>query len=160
VWIRGAQWDTSGYVRLHVELDADTDEKPTLWTWSASNGEATRTQTVNSEKALKKGTLTTDFHHKVWNDIVKKVNDILVYQGFAWNGRYASYDKTRMTSDSDNKCLTAVRYNSVVYNIDRFIRNIPGDYFSGLSTVEQGDAVFASHITQLTEEINRWIPAL
>ena len=155
VWIRAGQWGTVGNVKLVAELE--TPSFP-IWTWDYSNGSATDVETRSSYQALKTNTPTTDFSYKVWNDIVSKVSAILDYQDDGWDITYATFANTKMTS-SDKK-LTAVRYNSVVKNIDWFIKNTGHSNGTGIQFVKSGDAVFSSHITQLTEEINRWIPEL
>lgn len=155
VWIRGANWDTSGSGRFVVE-NASTSVP--IWTWYYSNGSATDVETRDSYEALKTGTPTTDFSYKVWNDIVSKVSAILDYQDDGWDRTYATLTNTKM-STSDKK-LTAVRYNSVVKNIDWFIKNTGHSNGTGIPFVDPGDVVFCSHITQLTDEINRWIPEL
>lgn len=154
VWVRGINEYTSGSTQLVIENTPTSNIAP--WSWEFSNGDATDDETWNSGKALVTDTPTKNFSYKVWNDIVSKVSTILDYQDDVWDGKYATFRNTKMTTS--NKYLTAVRYNSVVHNIDCFIKNIKSSYGTGIVFVNTDDVVFPSHITWLTEEINTWLP--
>lgn len=160
VWVRGNDEYTSGSTQLVIENTPTSNIAP--WSWYGSNGDADEDETFDSYNALKEGTPTINFLYKVWNDIVSKVSTILDYQGVGWDGTYASFRNTKMSSS--NNYLTAVRYNSVVHNIDRFVRKI-GDvygenYYSNLPFYNPEDPVMPQYITNLTNEINYWLEAL
>lgn len=136
---------------ITVELDtsAETDAASIdPWSWSASNGSASASQTKAAYSAIRNKGSLSDFSYLVWNDMVDKVKEILDATGDIWNSRFASYSATRMSS-SDKK-LTATRFNSLRYNIG--LR-----YSTGIDTVYSGDIVYGWYFTTLANCINNWI---
>lgn len=118
------------------------------WSWSASNGTATASQTKTAYDALiNKGALS-DFSYRVWNDMCSKVIEIENAAGLTWSTKYASYADTKMSSS--DKVLTATRFNSLRYNIGR-------SYSTGIDEVASGDTVYAWYITTLARCMNEWI---
>jgi hypothetical protein len=132
------------------------------WDWFSSNGSADGQETINSLLALISGTPTTDFSHRVWNDIVNKVYDMLEYRELTWEGKdntdYYTYSSTKMTSS--NKKLFAKRYNTLLRNFKNVIKDIGSNYDTYLSYVNRGDVVYPYHILNFTDEINYWIDGL
>ena len=118
------------------------------WSWSASNGTATASQTKTAYDALiNKGALS-DFSYRVWNDMCSKVIEIENAAGLTWSTKYASYADTKMSSS--DKVLTATRFNSLRYNIGR-------SYSTGIDEVASGDTVYAWYFTTLARCMNEWI---
>ena len=118
------------------------------WSWSASNGTATASQTKTTYDALiNKGALS-DFSYRVWNDMCSKVIEIENAAGLTWSTKYASYADTKMSSS--DKVLTATRFNSLRYNIGR-------SYSTGIDEVASGDTVYAWYFTTLARCMNEWI---
>lgn len=127
-------------------------EEPVVpkWSWFESNGSATSLQTTTAFSALRHQKPTTEFSHKVWNDMVDKVWEILSATDGEWDtngGKYLTYEKTRM-SPSD-RTLTAARFNSLRYNVG---------YLYG--EVKPGDPVRGTYFIEITNTMNKWIDTL
>lgn len=120
------------------------------WSWSQSNGEASRSQTTSAYNAITNQGLLSDFSYKVWNDMVQKVNDILYEFGYDWDGTYLSYGRTKMSSS--DKEMTSDRFNSLRYNIGIH-------YSTGLNVhdLDTGKPVMGWYFTRLTDCMNDWI---
>lgn len=118
------------------------------WSWSASNGSATASQTSAAYSAVNNKGKTSAFSYLVWNDMVDKVKAILDAIGESWNSSFASYSNTRMSSSDKN--MTAVRFNSLRYNIG--LR-----YSTGITTRSKGDVIYGSYFITLASCINGWI---
>lgn len=118
------------------------------WSWTASNGYASSTQTRNAYYAVTGNGSLSDFSYLVWNDMVDKVYEIMQAEGGWWDNQFASYTATKMSSG--DKALTARRFNSLRYNIGRH-------YSTGINTVSPGETVYGWYFTQLANCINRWI---
>lgn len=118
------------------------------WSWDVSNGESTDEQTRKAYTAIKNEGHFGDFSYRVWNDMCKKVNDILYATGEQWDSRYATYASTKMSSS--DKILTAQRFNSLRYNIG-------SHYGTGITEVKQGDTVKGEYFITLANSINGWI---
>ena len=118
------------------------------WSWTSSNGSATDEETQAAYYAIMKKGLTSQFSHRVWNDMVNKVKAVLDRIGNPWNATYATHADTLM-SDSDT-VLTATRFNS--------LRHAIGIYYStGISEVAKGDPVLGSYFIILANSLNGWI---
>lgn len=126
------------------------------WSWVMSNGLSTANQTQAAYTALTNKGLTSDMSYLVWNDMVNKVNDMIsglpAYSGLSWMSTYASYNNTLMSTS--NKSITAVRYNSLVCNINAMI-NALGFGGTNLSYVKTGDSVLGSYFVTLATRINQ-----
>ena len=128
-----------------------TTPKPEIeyWSWTYSNGTATDAQTSTAYAAvIGKGKLS-DFSYKVWNDMVEKVSEVLVAKGYSnWNDYYTTKANTLMSST--DKDLTALRFNSLRYNIG-------AHYSTGVGEVHRNDIVYGSYFVDLMEALNNWI---
>lgn len=83
-----------------------------------------------------------------------KVKEVLDATGGSWDSTYASLSATKMTSSS--KTLTAKRFNSLRYNIQKNV-------YVNASTVPAattGDIVYGSYFTYLMNRVNVWINSL
>lgn len=118
------------------------------WSWSSSNGTASASQTKAAYTALTNNGSTSDFSYLVWNDMCSKVIEIENAAGLTWSAKYASYADTKMSSS--DKVLTAIRFNSLRYNIGR-------SYSTGINEVASGDTVYAWYFTTLARCMNEWI---
>lgn len=147
LWVRYYSTSTSGYIDLYID---PPEALPTVdaWSWTTSNGSASATLTRNAYNAVTGKTAVTNFSYLVWNDMVDKVKEICDALGYGWDSSYATYSNTRMTSS--NKTLTAVKFNSLRYNIGKW-------YSTGISEVSPGDEVLGSYFTTLATRINSWI---
>lgn len=117
-----------------------------LWSWTSSNGVATASQTIKAYTAIKNNGYVRDFNHRVWNDLVSKLNEYIVkYQESTWNGRILSLTATKMT-ESD-KTLTAKRFNSLRDEMNSWFDT---DY----PMVSKGDEVIGSYFTEIVERLN------
>ncbi len=128
-----------------------THSHVSLWDWEISNGSATAEQTLQAKNAVYYKTAPENFNYKVWNDLVDKVLDILWEIGALWQIRYAGSANTKM-SPSD-KVLTAVRFNSLIYNIEFHC----GGININIPSVSQGDKVYGRYLLRIAECINDWI---
>ena len=115
------------------------------WSWTSANSsnnpshtaEATASQTTAARDACQNKTAISNFKYQVWNDLVYKVSEARVVGGHSsWDTNYATMANTLMTSS--DKVLTAVRYNSLLYNISS-IYSVPSANI--IPTVSTGDPV-------------------
>lgn len=134
---------------VRLSTSATTEENSVdPWSWNKSNGNASAAQTQAAYNAVRnKGSLSS-FSYLVWNDMVDKVAEILDANGDSWNSRFASYSATKMSGG--DKTLTAVRFNSLRYNIGLH-------YSTGIDTVARGNTVYGWYFTHLADCINNWI---
>ena len=111
---------TNTYLYIEPVVSVSRDEIAD-WDWSISNcGNATARQTSNSYNALYTGSPTTDFHHGVWNDFVDKIYEVLSALGESWQTSYGSMNLTTKSGTyirSSPYTLTALKYNTLIYNI-------------------------------------------
>ena len=130
----------------------DTLETQTVgvrsWSWSnRSGGDATLDEIKDAKEAIDNHGRTSSFSHLVWNDLVNKVNECKHASGVLWNNKYTTYGNTLMEDDT---VLTALRFNSLRYNIDIHEE-------TGINEVFAGDIVYGHYFTDLTDAMNSWI---
>lgn len=118
------------------------------WDWSASNGSATANQTVVAYDVISNKGNTAEFSYKVWNDLVDKVVEVYDAIEGSWNTKYLTWKATRM--QSDDRILTADRFNSLRYNIGINVS-------TGIDEVSRGDPVMGWYFERLTNRLNEWI---
>lgn len=122
------------------------------WGWGQSNGSATESATEAAREALRNNGATTDFSHKVWNDMVNKIQEINDYFSYEWDSFYLSYEDTIMdTRVTSDRILTANRFNSLVYNIALLL---PAGDELRVSYVAQGQIVEGTFFINLARNIN------
>lgn len=143
-----ATGDTSySYNILSSDISFHTLAPVTIdpWNWTSANSsnnpshtaEATASQTTAARDACQNKTAISNFKYQVWNDLVYKVSEARVVGGYSfWDTNYATMANTLMTSS--DKVLTAVRYNSLLYNISS-IYSVPSANI--IPTVSTGDPV-------------------
>jgi hypothetical protein len=153
IWMRKVFYDTGGYVTLNISEVEEVINPIKKWSWSASNGSATKDETVAAFNAVSGNGSTRDFSHDVWNDMVDKVKEILTRLGLPWNEYHDTYENTKMTSAPYE--LTAQRFNSLRYNIGSIYVN-----GSGIEEVDSGDTVYGWYFTTLASRMNDWIDTL
>ena len=85
-----------------------------LWTWNDSNGSATKAETMAAYSAITNNGQVSEFSYKVWNDLVAKINEIILSIKPEWISTYGSYVNTQMSEQ--DKELTANRFNAAVTN--------------------------------------------
>uniref|UniRef100_UPI0025D13408 hypothetical protein n=1 Tax=Pseudobutyrivibrio sp. TaxID=2014367 RepID=UPI0025D13408 len=126
------------------------------WSWTASNGNATSTQTRNAYNAISNRGLLTDFSYLVWNDLVDKTKEAIEAHGGSWytsgGGKtYLSYANTKMTTS--NKNMTAARFNALRFNIGSRIS-------TGITDRTTGDIINGSYFITLAQKLNDYIATL
>lgn len=148
LWARLYDIEDTGTTTIYVQPPAIEIDP---WDWSASNGNATTSQTKAAYTAITSGGNVSNFSYQVWNDLVNKVVEVKTEVGADWNVKYLSQSATLMTSS--DKTLTAARFNSLRYNI--------GIHEStGLNDVFTGDKVYGWYFTALTKALNLWIDSV
>lgn len=150
VWVCESYGESTGTIELYVQPPEKTISI-TKWSWTASNGNASASQTQAAYSAVVNKTAVTNFSYLVWNDLCDKVKEILDATGGSWDSTYATYANTKMTSS--NKTLTATKFNSLRYNIG-------SHYSTGIADVASNDDVLGSYFTKLASCINGWIDTL
>lgn len=86
----------------------------------------------------------------VWNDIVNKVNELIIATnatGYGWDSGYATLSGTYVYS---GESLSAVKFNSLRNNL-HFVRN------TGIGKVNAGDPILPSYFITITNTINNAI---
>lgn len=156
IWLKNLEVTSYGTVTLSVS-DIEEEEQPAVakWDWNKSNGSASDSETKDAYWAAEFKGATTDFSHKVWNDMCRKVKEIREAIGEVWNEYYATYAETLMTAPGADGYyeLTAKMYNSLRYNVGSL-------YGTGISEVKAGYDVKGSHFTVLVARMNDWIDSL
>ena len=150
IWVCESYGESTGTIELYVQPPEKTISI-TKWSWTASNGNASASQTQAAYSAVVDKTAVTNFSYLVWNDLCDKVKEILDATGGSWDSTYATYANTKMTSS--NKTLTATKFNSLRYNIG-------SHYSTGIADVAPNDDVLGSYFTKLASCINGWIDTL
>lgn len=150
LWVRGCFGTEQGQPILHV-VPPTSGTSVSKWSWTSSNGSASATETSAAYNAVLYKQITTNFSHKVWNDLVDKVNAILVAKGLSWDTYYATLSSTKVNSTPYE--LTAVKFNSLRNNLDFA-------YTTGISKVNSGDDVLGSYFITLAQSINNAIDNL
>lgn len=144
-------WDDAPYsIKNKINITVKSN-KPALWSWSASNGSATTSQTQSAYTAITNKTATTNFSYLVWNDMVDKVKAALDCVGESWDSTYATYENTKMSSS--DKILTATRFNSLRFNIG-------SHEATGIADKSKDEYVYGEYFTILTDKLNTWINSI
>ena len=135
------------------------------WSWTSSNGSATTTQTKRAYTAITSQGKLTDFSYLVWNDMVDKAVEILEASGKTWLTRnsntgatYATAANTRMSS-SDRK-MTALRFNSLKFQIGNKVGTGTTSYPSGIQDVKSGDKILGEYFVIFGNKLNDWIDSV
>ena len=129
-----------------------------LWSWTATNGSfnasaaatATLAQLNDAYTAITQHGKTTAFSWRVFNDLCHWVADLISEAGGTWSGNYAVLSATYMSSN--DKALTAIRWNSLSYNAQR-AGSALGKTISFIAR-NKGDAVLGSYFTALVSNLN------
>lgn len=121
-----------------------------LWSWRLSNGKASPVQTQTAHKAIKEHGPTTDFSHLVWDDLVAKINEVVMASGHLWDNTsgYGTYSETLLSGPG--RAMTAKRFNAARYNVGRI-------YQTGIAEVHTGDPMLGSYFITLAAKLNEWI---
>lgn len=146
----------------NIEDSFQTEEIPVLpWTWDDCQtiegdvGEASDLETMSAYSAITKQMETTEFSYKVWNDLCAKTREVRGARGgtSSWRSDFLSYSDTSMYSN--DKILTAERFNSLRINIGSMqdVSSIP-------YPVIKGGEVYGSYFITLTNALNREIANL
>lgn len=127
-----------------------------LWSWSESNGLASREQTSEAYQAAITQGLVANYSHLVWDDFVRLLKNALDEVGLPWLNTYGSYSNTLVGEIYGS--LTAQRFNAVVQNI-RYPywtwEGFPGSYgYLGRQAVRSGDTVYGLYMTELAKYLN------
>lgn len=159
VWVSGSSGSDTGQTTLHIvppsKPTTDTMEK---WSWNASNGSASATQTSNAYNAIVNRKATTNFSHIVWNDMVDKVKELTENSSGYWDTSYASYANTKMNSSPYK--LTATIFNSLRNNLEVVGDSLSLGYRTDIGKVEPGERVKGDYFLTLAGYINACIDKL
>ncbi len=123
VWDGG--WDDAPY-SLKTSITVNLKTKPVPWYWTQSNGLASAAQTSAAHSACVNKEYTKNFSFEVWNDLVNKVQEFLVYTERAtWSigsNNYGYSPSTIYTSLLANAKMTAsdTKLYALKFNILRF----------------------------------------
>ena len=139
---------------VNLDTTAETESKSVApWSWSQSNGNASAAQTQKAYSAITSKGSTGDFSYLVWNDLVDKVNELVVASSGGWNSDYANLSATKMNSSI--KEMTATRFNSLRHNMAKY-----RTFSSWIPIVSRGDTVYGSYFVNIVNEINSWVNSL
>ena len=124
--------------------------KSLYWSWETSNGSATDSQTQAAYYAIANNGKLTDFSYLVWNDMCDFILTVMQTKGHSWIDYIygLTFNETLMTSD--DKYMTAARFNSLRYNVGCI-------YSTGISEVSKGDIIYGSYFVDLMDKVNEWI---
>lgn len=152
VWV--AATSSGGDPCTKINTRSFTTSALSQWTWTASNGSATKLQTETAYSILL-GELPVDvgFSHKVWNDFVNKVLAMRkLFGDGTWDrvgGDYLSYE--------DCKVGVGDTFSADIYNATKLqIGQVVGSW----ADVESGDPLCGWHIVNLAEKLNDAITQL
>ena len=166
LYVKHYDGESEGKVTLHIEpYDGLVIE---WWRW-----DETTTREIAYDAVMNRGA-TTDFNHRVWDDLVNKVAKIVEECGYWWDDSYGDYDNTKSKRNSKGEyVLTASMFNSIRNNIE-----IIGRYRIGTDIidstldhnnapkgtiphpVESGRKVFGHYFNTLAAYINKCIDLL
>ena len=141
------------------------------WDWTISNGTATAEQTQIAYNAVLNQGQCALFSRLVWNDIVDCLATALEVSGIGWNNKYCSAEDCKINVQYGE--LTAMAFNSVRYNIDRFgivhwtWAYIEKDGYIGRKDVRGfenygslSDKVYGWYLIELTKRLNTLLDVL
>lgn len=134
-----------------VERVITVGAAPPLWSWEASNGNASAAQTNAAYSAVNANGFVNNFSYMVWNDMVDKVKAVLDVIGENWDGMYATYDNTKILAD--DRTLTAAKFNSLR-------RNVGNHVSTGIGEKSTSDTVYGHYFTTITDCLNSWIQTI
>lgn len=143
-------YGTGPYMPSPVYATTEPEILVDPWSWTASNGAATATQTRNAYAILQGTRAADDFHHNVWNDLVDKVVEMREALGYSWttdSGRFPSASGCKVSAGDT---LSALKYNALKTNIGS-IKS------TGIQDVDAGDEITGYHIVHLTDVLNEII---
>lgn len=159
-------YDYTG-LKYGFSLPLQNPSIPSKWSWEKSNGQASKTLTVNAHDAVTGNGYCKNFSYLVWNDMVNKVLEIMrgycarydadsvegntVWPVFTTSSgtSFLNYGSTKMTST--DKVMTAKRFNSIIYRIDEVNRS---EEYSAPSYADAGDAVLGEYFIEIANAIN------
>ena len=110
------------------------------WDWTTSNGSATAADTQAAYNAMVNKTAFSNFKATVWNDLVNKLNELIVAKGMTWQG-------TIPNSKSSGDTFYATDFNAFATNFNRI--NDPA-----LNLKSSGDAVIGSTFIDIVIALN------
>ena len=143
-------YGTGPYMPSPVYATTEPEILVDPWSWTASNGAATATQTRNAYAILQGTRAADDFHHNVWNDLVDKVVEMREALGYSWttdSGRFPSASGCKVSAGDT---LSALKYNALKTNIGS-IKS------TGIQDVDAGDEITGYHIVHITDVLNEII---
>lgn len=153
VYTANNAWGTDEVESLGSQTVTTKKVAVAVWSWTASNGDATDTQTKNAYAILQGTRPADDFSYLVWNDLVDKIAEVRNARSdisAEWDNAYATKAKTKVAAGNT---LSAARFNSICYNIN----NMKGVSVPYVST---GDVIYGQYITSLVETLNNIIGEL
>lgn len=118
--------------------------------WNAKRGDADPSAVKNAKKALDNKENTRNFHHTVWNDLVKWIQD--AHKKSHADGKSSWADGAAMTKSS--RVLTSVRWNYMTQLYNNAIQAMINDMHYYIDTHNTGQEVLASYFYELVERMN------
>ena len=130
-----------------------------LWSWSsasgswnAQRGEATSTQLSSAETAVRNGGETRNFHHVVWNDMIKWVHDASRVRKAPYKDGWPAAAK--MTSS--DRVLTAARWHNFAQLYNTLIPYLVSSG-TDLTYYASGAPVLGRYFTEAVDNLNSYI---
>ena len=126
------------------------------WSWTDSNGTATKEQTESAYNAITCNGSCSQFCCVVWNDLVNLLKASLDERGIEWKDDYAKFSEVLV--GESNKILTAKMFNAVVQNMRYPFWCWESDpdskgYLDRLE-VKKGDTVYGCYLEDLPKYLN------
>lgn len=148
----------SAIVSFATEGDPDNPVLA-LWSWSnaagswnAQRGEATAEQLSSAETAVRNGGETRNFHHDVWNDMIRWIHDAARIRKPQYNEGWPSAAK--MTNR--DRVLTAARWHNFAQLYNTVIRYLVSSY-TDLTYYNSGTPVMGRYFTDAVTNMNSYI---
>ena len=171
LFVSGVSSSDTGPTTLHIVPPSSGEETIAKWSWTSSNGSASKEETVDAYNAVKNQQPTKNFSHDVWNDMVDKVKKLTERNPGYWlDTPYGNYNDTRMNAEP--YYLTADKFNSLRNNLENVglkleLDGIPEATDADNASegtipqpVESGNYVFGHYFLTLAQYINACIDKL
>lgn len=142
----GLEPNTQYFIEIKVGGSGYRDSN---WVYSYASTVALWAWTDTEREAFNNHGLVTTINYLRWNEFVDRVYSL---SGNSWltssvEGATLSYSATKMTST--DKTLTALRFNSLRYNINAHATG-------GVNIVHTNDEVFGSYFITMEQQVNHW----
>ena len=125
------------------------------WSWTSSTARQNFYKVLTGSLPAESGYLS----HKVWNDLVDKVREIVVATNATssgWDVTYGGYTETYCYAGDT---LSAQKFNAIRQNVNRVCTKLSVTPLTneGVTKVEPGQEIIGSYITKVASKINEII---